>query len=40
LILLALELFGNEVGAEQEEETDAERAGDAEGIEEAAADGD
>jgi hypothetical protein len=35
LIFFALEQLGNEVGAEQEEEADAKRAGDAEGAEDA-----
>jgi hypothetical protein len=40
LTLFALEQFGNEVRAEQEEETDAKRTGNAEGIEDAAGDSD
>src|SRR5216683_3047344 len=38
LIFFAFEQVGNEVGAEQEEEADAKRAGDAEGAEDAVRD--
>lgn len=38
LIFFAFEQLGNEVGAEQEEEADAKRAGDAEGAEDAVRD--